>query len=51
MATFDVTKNRGYGTLSSLNMAFAGIVQHLQTLHGNWTVQIKSSKTVPELYS
>lgn len=33
MATLDVTqKEQIYETLSSLNMAFAGIVQHLKTL-------------------
>src|SRR5579859_3906293 len=33
MAALDVTQKAGvYETLSSLNLAFAGIIQHLQTL-------------------
>jgi hypothetical protein len=48
MATFDVTqKTEVYETLSSLNMAFAGIVQHLQTLHRTGLFKSKAAKLFP----
>jgi hypothetical protein len=48
MATFDVTqKAEVYETLSSLNTAFAGIVQHLQTLQRMGLFNLKASKLFP----
>jgi hypothetical protein len=48
MATFDVTqKTEVYETLSSLNMAFAGIVQHLQTLQKTGLFKSKVAKLFP----
>ena len=48
MATFDVTqKTEVYETLSSLNMAFAGIVQHLQTLQKTGRFNSKTAKLFP----
>jgi hypothetical protein len=48
MATFDVTqKTEVYETLSSLNMAFAGIVQHLQTLQKTGLFKSKAAKLFP----
>ena len=48
MAAPDVTqKTEIYETLSSLNMAFAGIVQHLQTLHKTGLFKSKASKLLP----
>jgi hypothetical protein len=49
MATFDVTqKTEVYETLSSLNMAFAGIVQHLQTLQKTGLFKSKVAKLFPD---
>ena len=36
-----------YETLASLNMAFAGIVQHLRTLHKTGLFKSKASKLLP----
>jgi hypothetical protein len=48
MATLDVTqKTEVYETLSSLNMAFAGIVQHLQTLQKTGLFKSKVAKLFP----
>jgi hypothetical protein len=48
MATLDVTqKTEVYETLSSLNMAFAGIVQHLQTLQKTGLFKSKTAKLFP----
>jgi hypothetical protein len=48
MAVPDVTeKSEIYETLSSLNMAFAGIVQHLQTLHKTGLFNSKAAKLFP----
>jgi|SRR5689334_9278806 hypothetical protein len=48
MATLDVTqKTEVYETLSSLNMAFAGIVQHLQTLDRTGLFKSKAAKLFP----
>jgi hypothetical protein len=48
MATFDVTqKTEVYETLSSLNMAFAGIVQHLNTLQRTGLFKSKTAKLFP----
>jgi hypothetical protein len=48
MAAPDVTqKTEIYETLSSLNMAFAGIVQHLQTLQETGLFQSKAAKLFP----
>lgn len=45
MATFDVTqKTEVYETLSSLNRAFAGIVQHLEKLQRSGPFKPKSAK-------
>jgi hypothetical protein len=45
MAVLDVTEKAGvYETLSSLNTAFAGIVQHLQTLQRTGPFKPKSAK-------
>ena len=49
MATLDVTqKTEVYETLSSLNMAFAGIVQHLQTLDRTGLFKSKTAKLFPD---
>jgi len=48
MAAPDVTqKSEIYETLSSLNMAFAGIVQHLQTLQKTGLFSSKAAKLLP----
>jgi len=48
MAALDVTQKAGiYETLSSLNMAFAGIVQHLQTLQRTGLFKSKAAKQFP----
>jgi hypothetical protein len=48
MAALDGTqKTEIYETLSSLNMAFAGIVQHLQTLQKTGLFQSKAAKLFP----
>ena len=48
MANFDVTEKAGiYETLSSLNTAFAGIVQHLQTLQRTGLFKSKTAKLFP----
>jgi hypothetical protein len=50
MAVLDVTQKAGvYETLSSLNTAFAGIVQHLQTLQKFGTFKPKSVKLLSGL--
>jgi len=36
-----------YETLSSMNRAFAGLVQHLQTLHGTGLFKSKAAKLFP----
>jgi hypothetical protein len=49
MAALDVTQKAGvYETLSSLNMAFAGIVQHLQTLQRTGLFKSKAAKLFPD---
>ena len=48
MADLDVTEKADvYETLSSLNMAFAGIVQHLQTLQKTGLFHSKAAKLFP----
>ena len=48
MATIDVTqKAEVYETLSSLNTAFAGIIQHLQTLQKTGLFKSKAAKLLP----
>jgi hypothetical protein len=48
MAVPDVTeKSEIYETLSSLNMAFAGIVQHLETLQKTGLFNSKAAKLFP----
>jgi hypothetical protein len=48
MANFDVTEKAGvYETLSSLNTAFAGIVQHLHTLQKTGLFKSKAAKLFP----
>src|SRR6478672_8547408 len=48
MANFDVNLKAGvYETLSSLNSAFAGIVQHLQTLQRTGLFKSKTAKLFP----
>jgi hypothetical protein len=48
MAVLDVTqKAEVYETLSALNLAFAGIVQHLHTLQQTKLFQSKASKLLP----
>jgi hypothetical protein len=48
MAAPDVTqKTEIYETLSSLNVAFAGIVQHLQTLQKTGLFKTKAAKLLP----
>jgi hypothetical protein len=50
MAAIDVTEKAGvYETLSSLNMAFAGIVQHLHTLQKTGPFKPKSAKLFSSL--
>jgi hypothetical protein len=50
MAVLDVTQKAGvYETLSSLNTAFAGIIQHLQTLHKFGTFKPKSVRLLSGL--
>jgi hypothetical protein len=41
-------KSEIYETLASLNMAFAGIVQHLKTLHDTGLFRSKVSKLFPD---
>jgi hypothetical protein len=49
MATPDVIeKTKIYETLSSLNIAFAGIVQHLQTLQKTGLFKSKAAKLLPD---
>ena len=48
LAAIDVTqKAEVYETLSSLNLAFAGIIQHLQTLQQTGLFNSKASKLFP----
>jgi hypothetical protein len=48
MADLDVTKKSEiYETLAALNMAFAGIVQHLQTLQRTGLFKSKMAKLFP----
>jgi hypothetical protein len=48
MAVLDGTQKAGvYETLSSLNLAFAGIVQHLQTLQRTGLFKSKAAKLFP----
>jgi hypothetical protein len=48
MADLDVNKKADiYETLCSLNMAFAGIVQHLQTLQKTGLFKSKAAKLFP----
>jgi len=48
MAAIDVTQKADvYETLSSLNMAFAGIIQHLQTLQQTGLFKSKAAKQFP----
>ena len=48
MATIDVTQKAGvYETLSSLNLAFAGVIQHLHTLHKTGLFKSKVAKLFP----
>jgi hypothetical protein len=48
MAAIDVTQKADiYETLSSLNLAFAGIVQHLQTLQRTGLFKSKMAKLFP----
>lgn len=48
MAAIDVTQKADvYETLSSLNMAFAGIIQHLQTLQQTGLFRSKVAKLFP----
>ena len=48
MAAIDVTQKADiYETLSSLNLAFAGIVQHLQTLQRTGLFKSKAAKLFP----
>ena len=48
MAAIDVTqKAEVYETLSSLNLAFAGILQHLQTLQRTGVFKSKAAKRFP----
>jgi hypothetical protein len=48
MAAPDVTQKAGvYETLSSLNMAFAGIIQHLHTLQQTGLFKPKAAKLFP----
>jgi hypothetical protein len=49
MATPDVTEKAGvYETLSGLNSAFAGIVQHLHTLQKTGLFKSKTTKLFPD---
>jgi len=49
MANFDVNRKAGvYETLSSLNTAFAGIVQHLNTLQRTGLFKSKTAKLFPD---
>ena len=48
MANFDVTQKAGiYETLSSLNLAFAGVIQHLHTLQKTGLFKTKAAKLFP----
>jgi hypothetical protein len=48
MAALDGTQKAGvYETLSSLNLAFAGILQHLQTLEKTGLFKSKTAKLFP----
>jgi hypothetical protein len=49
MATIDVTQRAEvYETISSLNLAFAGIVQHLETLQKTGLFKSKAAKLFPD---
>ena len=49
MAAIDVTQKAGiYETLSSLNTAFVGIVQHLHTLQRSGLFKSKAAKLFPD---
>jgi hypothetical protein len=49
MAVLDVTQKAGiYETLSNLNTAFAGIVQHLQSLHRTGLFKSKAARLFPD---
>jgi hypothetical protein len=49
MAALDTTQKADiYETLSSLNLAFAGIVQHLQTLQRTGLFKSKAAKLFPD---
>jgi hypothetical protein len=49
MAVLDSTDKAGvYETLSSLNTAFAGIIQHLYTLQKTGLVKSKAAKLFPD---
>ena len=49
MADLDVNKKTEiYETLSALNMAFAGIVQHLETLQRTGLFKSKTAKLFPD---
>jgi hypothetical protein len=49
MAVLDVTqKAEVYETISSLNLAFAGIVQHLETLQKTGLFKSKAAKLFPD---
>jgi hypothetical protein len=49
MANFDVNRKAGvYETLSSLNTAFAGIIQHLDTLQKTGLFKSKTAKLFPD---
>jgi hypothetical protein len=49
MAALDVTQKAGvYEALFSLNLAFAGIVQHLQTLQRTGLFKSKAAKLFPD---
>ena len=48
MATFDVTQKAGiYETLSSLNLSFAQVIQHLHTLQKTGLFRSKVAKLFP----
>jgi hypothetical protein len=49
MAVLDVTEKAGvYETLSGLNSAFAGIIQHLHTLQQTGLFKSKTAKLFPD---
>jgi hypothetical protein len=52
MANFDVNRKAGvYETLSSLNTAFAGIIQHLETLQRTGLCKSRAAKLFPDFVS